>query len=143
MNANVTPPAVKTKSDNVPHGAQAPGKTEKQRPTPTPDQRPENEREKQDAPKKERAPKKDYGYSKDSIIHVLKPDATFRGQRGEWFERIKQFDGKTCGEFIAANDKVPNGKGKFYAPSGNLRGAARRGVIEMIRPAAPPASKPE
>jgi hypothetical protein len=127
---NLNPPAVKTKSDNavIPPGAEKPVKVPKVKVEKAPAD--PNE------PKKERAPKKDYGYSKASIIKVLKPDASFKGQRGEWFQRIKQFDGKTCGEFCVAFDKIPNNKGKFYAPSGNLRGAARRGTIEMIRPAA-------
>jgi hypothetical protein len=125
MNANLNPPAVKTKNDSA---VKAPKEEKVKAPKVAKEPADPN------APKKERAAKKDYGYSKDSIIHVLKPEASFRGQRGEWFERIKAFDGKTCGEFCAANDKVPNGKGKFYAPSGNLRGAARRGVIEMVRP---------
>jgi len=132
MNASVTPPAVKVKNDNTGETVKAP-KAVKPPKIATP--------EDPNAPKKERAPKKDYGYSKDSIIKVLKSEAAFRGQRGEWFGRIKEFDGKTCGEFCATYDKVPNGKGKFYAPSGNLRGAARRGVIEMIRPV--PAPKAE
>lgn len=133
MSANpssVVPPATKTKTD-APKTVAPPGvKVEK---APKAAKAPADP----NAPKKERSPKKDYGYSKNSIIKVLKPDASFKGQRGDWFKRIAAFDGKTCGEFCAANDKVPNGKGKFYAPSGNLRGAARRGVIEMIRPATP------
>jgi hypothetical protein len=135
MTVTLTPPATKTKNDNVvvPPGQKA-AKPEK---APKVAKAPADP----NAPKKERAPKKDYGYSKASIIRVLKPESSFRGQRGEWFERIKQFDGKTCGEFCDAFDKIPNGKGKFYAPSGNLRGAARRGVIEMVRPAAAPAEK--
>lgn len=133
MSANLTPPATKTKSDTTvapPKAVVPPGeKTVKVKAEKAPAD--------PNAPKKERAAKRDYGYSKDSIIKVLKSEASFRGQRGEWFARIKEFDGKTCGEFCAKYDKIPNGKGKFYAPSGNLRGAARRGVIEMIRPATP------
>lgn len=127
----LTPPAVKTKTDKpltpptVGEKAEKPVKAPKVKVEADPN-----------APKKERSPRKDYGYSKESIIKVLKPEASFRGQRGEWFDRIKQYDGKTCGEFCAAFDKIPNKQGKLYAPSGNLRGAARRGVIEMVRPAA-------
>jgi hypothetical protein len=129
---NLNPPATKTKNDAAavtpPGAAKAPKEPKVAKAPKVVDP---------NAPKKERSAKKDYGYSKASIIKVLKSEASFRGQRGEWFARIKEFDGKTCGEFCAAYDKIPNGKGKFYAPSGNLRGAARRGTIEMIRPAAP------
>jgi len=134
---NLNPPAVKTKNDSPVAPPTVGAKAEK--PVKAPKVKAEKAPADPNAPKKERAPKKDYGYSKDSIIKVIKSEASFRGQRGEWFQRIKEFDGKTCGEFCAAFDKIPNGKGKFYAPSGNLRGAARRGTIEMIRPVAPAA----
>jgi len=134
MSNPLTPPAVKTKTDK-PLTPPAVG----EKPVKAPKVKAEKAPDDPNAPKKERAARKDYGYSKDSIIRVLKSEAAFRGQRGEWFDRMKQFDGKTCGEFCAAFDKIPNKQGKFYAPSGNLRGAARRGVIEMVRPVAPAA----
>jgi hypothetical protein len=138
MNPNVSaPPSVKTKSDTGAPGKPIQPPTVGDKPEKAPKVAKEKAPVDPNAPKKERAAKKDYGYSKASIIKVLKPDASFKGQRGEWFQRIKDYDGKTCGEFCAAFDKVPNNKGKFYAPSGNLRGAARRGTIEMIRPATP------
>jgi hypothetical protein len=129
-NAAFAPPATKTKTD-APKAVTPPGekvakvKAEKAPVDPN-------------APKKERAPKNDYGYSKNSIIHIVAgKDTKFKGQRLEWWDRVKPFDGKTCDDFSKAHDKIPNGKGKFYAPSGWLRFYAREGFLTLERPAAP------
>lgn len=136
------PPAVKTKNDSAaptaavtPPGVKAP-KAEK---TPKVAKEPADP----NAPKKERAPKADYGYAKNSIIRLTDKEPKFKGQRLEWYDRVKPFNGKTCDEFNKAHGDVPNGKGVFYAPSGWLRFYAREGYLTLERGAPEPAKAPK
>lgn len=131
---SLVPPAVKTKNDNaapkavVPPGAKAEKAPKVAKPPKVVDP---------NAPKKERAPKNDYGYSKKSTIHVVADkEHKFRGQRLEWFDRVKQYDGKTCEEFSEAFKDIPNNKGVLYAPSGWIRFYVREGFVTLTRPAA-------
>lgn len=102
MNANLTPPAVKTKNDN--------GKT----PTPAVAKAPKPPKVVDpNAPKKERAPRKDLGIHKESVITVTDKlrEAKVRGKRAEYRELLLKFDGKKVGEFIEATKAKDTGKG--------------------------------
>lgn len=77
---------------------------------------------------------------------IIRVDATkevkYRGQRLEWFDRVKQFEGKTVADFSAANKGIANGKGTVQAPGGWLSFYVRdKSVILENPPAeAPPAA---
>ena len=92
--------------------------------------------------KKTRGPRKEYGYHKDAIIQFTEKANTYRGQRKEWYDRVKAFEGKTCAEFEAANKGIPNNQGTIQAPRGWLHGLIRRGSVVLLPPAAPPEPPP-
>ena len=128
QNAPVTPPAVKTKGPKT--DAKAAGKT-------TGDATGE---------KKDRKPRKDYGYSKESVIELLtQPEdkKAYHGQRIDWFEAVKKFNGKTCGDFVEARKAIKSPKGVVQNPASWLRFFVEDGAIKLNRPAvvAEPAAK--
>lgn len=129
-NLNLTPPAVKTKTDASAAPAPKAEKAVKAPKVVDPN-----------APKKERAPKNDYGYSKLSVIAVTEKDpGKMRGARREWYDNIAKFAGKTCGEVLKAYDGAVNGKGKPHSISGWMNFFAKEGFIKLTRP--PQAEKP-
>lgn len=113
---------------------------------------------KADKPKKEKAPKapKDpnavsaprgsYGYHLDAKIRAVPDKAvTVKGQRLEWLNRIKGYEGKTVREFRDGCVGITNGKGTVQTPSGWLRSAVLRGYITLDSshlPAAAPVAAP-
>lgn len=71
---------------------------------------------------------------KPLIIKVLKKDATFRGARAAWYERLKQFDGKTEGEYIASTKESPPALTRNQTaenPTGWVSWFKRHGVISL------------
>jgi GH25 family lysozyme M1 (1,4-beta-N-acetylmuramidase) len=56
-------------------------------------------------PKKERAPRSDYGYKPDAVISINanKDVSKIRGNVKAWYDRVKEFEGKTVASFIEAN----------------------------------------
>lgn len=89
-----------------------------------------------------RGPKKDYGYSKNALIKLTDKANTYRGQRKEWYDRAKAFEGKTCAEFEAAHKGIPNNQGTIQQPRGWLHGLIRRGSVVLV-PGAPEAEAPK
>jgi hypothetical protein len=82
-----------------------------------------------DAPKKERAPRSDYGYRPDATITInaTKDISKIRGNVKAWYDRLKEFDGKTAIEFIEANkgnEKDP--------PRGWLRHFAQHDYVHLV-----------
>ncbi len=90
------------------------------------------------APKKERKPRKDYGYSKESKIEVLTraEDAKpYHGQRVDWYESVKKFDGKTCNQFVESRKGIKSAKGVVQNAASWLRFFVEDGAIKLHRPA--------
>jgi hypothetical protein len=82
--------------------------------------------------KKPRAPRTDYGYSPEAVIAVVEgKDHGYRGQRLEWFNRVKEFNGKTAGEFLKANDNRTTPKGSEDPPRGWLRFFVQDGSVTL------------
>jgi hypothetical protein len=78
------------------------------------------------------APRGSYGYHLEAKIQVVPDKAvTVKGQRLEWLNRIKAYEGKTVREFRDGNQGVTNGKGTVQTPSGWLRSAVLRGYITL------------
>lgn len=78
-------------------------------------------------PKKERAAKQSYGFSPDAkIVVTAKGDKApkYSGQRRDWFEKVKNSEGKTAAQFLDAY------KGKD-SPRGWLRFFATDKTIEL------------
>jgi hypothetical protein len=74
---------------------------------------------------------------RDGVIRIVEGKETnYRGQRLEWFGRVKECAGKTVAEFSAANKGIPNGKGTIQAPGGWLSFYVRDGSV-TIEAAAP------
>lgn len=66
------------------------------------------------APKerKPRGPRKDYGFAQDSVIALTDGEKGYRGQRLEWYNHLKNANGKTVGEFLeATKDMKDPGRG--------------------------------
>lgn len=96
--------------------------------------------------KKDRKPRKDYGYSKGSTIELLAPPEdkkAYNGQRADWHEAVKKFNGKTCGEFVEANKAVKSPKGVVQNPASWLRFFVEDGVVKLHRPTEVPAASAE
>lgn len=73
--------------------------------------------------------------SKPLKIQVLKPDTVYRGARAEWFKRLKEFNGKTEGEFLAdtvANPPALTRNGTKEPPAGWMGFFKRQGVVNLI-----------
>jgi hypothetical protein len=67
-------------------------------------------------------------------IKVLKLDANFRGARASWYERLKEYNGKTEGEYIeSCKDKPPavTKNGTAENPTGWVRFFARSGILSL------------
>ena len=91
------------------------------------------------APKapKEAKPRGNYGYSVNATIEIVKDkELKLRGQRQEWYDILKTFDGKKVSEFNAACEGRTNGKGTVQTPSGWLRFYVLNGYARLIPPAA-------
>jgi hypothetical protein len=91
------------------------------------------------APKapKEAKPRGNYGYSVNATIQIVPDKETkYRGQRADWFQLVKQFDGKKVSEFNTAAAGRTNGKGTAQTPSGWLRFYVLDGSVRLIPPAA-------
>jgi hypothetical protein len=86
------------------------------------------------APPKETAPRGSYGYHLDAKIQVVDKVVTVKGQRLEWLNRIKGYEGKTVREFRDGCVGITNGKGTVQTPSGWLRSAVLRGYITLSTP---------
>jgi hypothetical protein len=81
-----------------------------------------------DGEAKTRAPRKDYGFSPEAVIAIVADkEIKFRGQRLDWHEKVKAFNGKTAGEFLEKN------KGKD-SPRGWLRFFAAEGYVTLTAP---------
>lgn len=139
-NANLVPPAVKTKND-AGKAAMAAVKTDAPKVAKAP-KAPADP----NAPKKERAPRQEYGFAKDAIIRVdTTKDHKLRGQRGDWFARLQKSDGKTVDHFMTNNQGVTNNKGNPEPPRGWLRSFVQDGVCKLeggTKTAAPAAAAP-
>lgn len=77
--------------------------------------------------------------ARPNVIKVLKPDATFRGStaRSAWFARLKEFNGKSEGEFLESTTKNPPAltkNGTPEPPSGWVRFFVRSGVLSLQQP---------
>lgn len=111
------------------------------------------------APKEPKAPKVpkepkvakargNYGYHTDATIELVPEKETkYRGQRAEWFEEVKKFNGKKVKEFNEALAGKTNGKGTVQTPSGWLRFYVLDGSVKLTgapvaeaAPASTPAS---
>lgn len=92
------------------------------------------------APKKPRAARADYGFSPDSLIHIVKDkDNKYRGQRLDWFNRIKEHDGKKVAEFMTKFEKSQTSKGTADPPRGWVRFFVQDGTVTLSKPVAPAA----
>lgn len=72
--------------------------------------------------------------ARPSKIKVTKPDTKFRGARELWFNRLKEFDGKTEGEFLADTRERPPALTKNQTaenPTGWMRYFVRTGVVSL------------
>jgi hypothetical protein len=75
--------------------------------------------------------------NRDATIRVdLTKEVKYRGQRLEWFERVKAFDGKTVKEFSEGNKGIANGKGTVQAPGGWLSFYVRDKSVILENPPA-------
>lgn len=76
------------------------------------------------APKKERAPRQDYGFAKDATIAVVETEGKkYRGQRGEWFQSLVEFNGKTVGDWLESkkdSKDPPRGWLRFFVQDGSV-----------------------
>ena len=80
-------------------------------------------------------PRGQYGYHVDSVIEINKTkEITYKGQRKEWFEILKGYDGKKVSEFNAATKGKVNGKGTAQTPSGWLRFFALDSTVKLHPP---------
>lgn len=71
---------------------------------------------------------------KPAKIKVLKPDTKYRGAREAWFARLKEFEGKTEGEYIqSCKDKPPALTKNQTAenPTGWVSFFRRQGVLSL------------
>lgn len=67
-------------------------------------------------------------------IKLLKKDTKYRGAREAWYNRLKEYDGKTEGEFIASTKENPPAhtrNGTAENPSGWVRFFIRQGVMSL------------
>lgn len=137
MAANLTPPAVKTKTDAGKATAPAAVVPPKEKAAKAPKVVDPN------APKKERAPRRDLGISKESVITVTDKarEAKFRGKRQEYRDLLLKFDGKKVGEFVDAAKDKDTGKGgsgaswmRWFVDEDYAT------VTRVEKPAAPPAA---
>lgn len=72
--------------------------------------------------------------ARPSKIKILKPETKFRGARESWFLKLKEFEGKTEGEYIQAmKDKPPalTKNGTAENPTGWVRYFVRTGVLSL------------
>lgn len=87
------------------------------------------------APPKEAKPRGNYGYSVDATIEIVKEKETkYRGQRQDWFDLLKKYDGKKVKDFNEAAANRTNGKGTVQTPSGWLRFYVLDGSVKLIAP---------
>lgn len=69
-----------------------------------------------------------------SKIKILKPETKYRGAREQWFARLREFEGKTEGEFLANTKEKPPSltkNGTPEPPSGWVRFFVRTGVLSL------------
>ena len=86
------------------------------------------------APKKPRQPRADYGFTPDSTIHIVKDkDNKYRGQRLEWFNKIKEFEGKKVSEFMTKYEGNKNSKGANEPPRGWIRFFVQDGTVTLTK----------
>lgn len=86
--------------------------------------------------KVERGPRGNYGYHKEATIEIVPEKETkYRGQRQEWFDILKTFDGQKVSAFNEATTGRTNGKGTVQTPSGWLRFYVLDGSVRLIPPA--------
>lgn len=90
--------------------------------------------------KKPRAARQDYGYNKDATIRVAaqtedSKSKNYRGQRLDWYEKLKKSDGKPVSHFEESN------KGKD-SPRGWLRFFVQDGAAALDQSTVP-AEKPK
>jgi hypothetical protein len=67
-------------------------------------------------------------------IKVTKTDMVYRGNRQAWYIRLKEFDGKTEGEFIEDTKKTPPSltrNGTAENPTGWVSFFRRQGVLSL------------
>jgi hypothetical protein len=84
------------------------------------------------APPKVAKPRGNYGYHVDATIEVVKDkEVKYRGQRLDWFEIVKKYDGKKVKEFNEATSGRTNGKGTVQTPSGWLRFYVLDGSVRL------------
>lgn len=72
--------------------------------------------------------------ARPSKIKILKPETKYRGAREAWFAQLKEFDGKTEGEYLQAmKDKPPalTKNGTPENPTGWVRFFVRTGVMSL------------
>lgn len=121
---------MKPNADMVPPTGEKPEKAPK---APKAAKTPKAETSEATGEKKERAPRQDYNYFPGAVIELVKDADTvkFSGQRLEWWERVKKFEGKTCQEFCDANKGITNAKGNPEPPRGWLRAFAQQEVIKL------------
>jgi hypothetical protein len=81
--------------------------------------------------KKDRAPKADYGYRKGATLKLTGKEAKYTGQRAEWFETIKAFNGKKVEDWSDTRKDVKNGNGVIQSPRGWLRFYVKDGTVAL------------
>lgn len=72
--------------------------------------------------------------ARPSKIKVVKADTKYRGAREAWFNRLKEFDGKTEGEFLADTRERPPALTRNQTaenPTGWMRFFVRSGVATL------------
>ncbi len=116
---DLTPPTKSAKAPKVPKEPKTPKvKAEKVAKDPS-------------APKKERGPRVDYGYSPDSVIHIVKEkDAKHRGQRKAWFDSLVAYDGQSVQAWEASRATA----GEKDPPRGWLRHFVQEGFVTLNKP---------
>lgn len=85
--------------------------------------------------KKPRAPRADYGFSPESTIIIVKDkDNKYRGQRLDWFNKIKLFEGKKVADFMTMYEGAKTPKGTADPPRGWVRFFVQDGTVSLTKP---------
>jgi len=84
---------------------------------------------------KARGPRQDYGYRKGATISITDKEVKYHGQRLEWFETLKSFNGQPVEAWEASQKGVVNNKGTAQSPRGWLRFFVLDGSVVLNAPA--------
>lgn len=89
---------------------------------------------KNEKPATQAAPAASASPARPQVIKLLKKDTKYRGAREAWYNRLKEFDGKTEAEFLANTKESPPAhtrNGTAENPSGWVRFFVRQGVMSL------------